>query len=95
MCSEACVANDAPGVHPTLGATRYTAAASSRTTRSAMRENLLTPEQVAAWLQVRVELLYKWRYSRCGPPSLKIGRYVRYRERDVAAWIEEQSRASA
>ena len=53
-----------------------------------MREKLLTPEQVAAWLQVRVELLYKWRYSRCGPPSLKIGRYVRYREVDVVSWIE-------
>ena len=58
-------------------------------------EALLTPEQVAAWLQVRVELLYKWRYSRCGPPGLKIGRYLRYRGVDVAAWIEEQSRKSA
>lgn len=56
---------------------------------------MLTPEQVAAWLQVRVELLYKWRYSRCGPPSLKIGRYLRYRATEVAEWVEEQSRKSA
>ena len=84
-----------PESHPTLGAHDTRSSTSSGTTRSAVREKLLTPEQVAAWLQVRVELLYKWRYSRCGPPSLKIGRYVRYREPDVAAWIEEQSRASA
>jgi predicted DNA-binding transcriptional regulator AlpA len=81
--------------HPTPRTSRDTSSTPSGTTRSAVREKLLTPEQVAAWLQVRVELLYKWRYSRCGPPSLKIGRYVRYREVDVAAWIEEQSRASA
>lgn len=63
--------------------------------RSTANEALLTPDQVAAWLQVRVELLYKWRYSRCGPRGLKIGRYLRYRAVDVAAWIEEQSRKSA
>ena len=63
--------------------------------RSTANEVLLTPEQVATWLQVRVELLYKWRYSRCGPPGLKIGRYLRYRVVDVATWIEEQSRKSA
>ena len=84
-----------PESHPIVGGTRHTVSTSSGRTRSEVREKLLTPEQVAAWLQVRVELLYKWRYSRCGPPSLKIGRYVRYREADVAAWIEEQSRASA
>lgn len=75
--------------------TRRARAVSSENARSPATEALLTPEQVAAWLQVRVELLYKWRYSRCGPPSLKIGRYLRYRAPDVAAWIEEQSQKSA
>lgn len=75
--------------------TRHARAIPSGSTRAGASEALLTPEQVAAWLQVRVELLYKWRYSRCGPPSLKIGRYLRYRAPDVAGWIEEQSRKSA
>jgi predicted DNA-binding transcriptional regulator AlpA len=51
----------------------------------------LTPEQVADWLQVRVELLYKWRHARKGPTSLKIERYVRYRRADVIAWLDSQT----
>ena len=58
-------------------------------------QTLLTPEQVATWLQVRVELLYKWRYAGTGPPSLKVGRYLRYRSSDVAVWLEEQARRLA
>jgi Helix-turn-helix domain len=80
---------------PTLPLTPGARSDPLRSSRSTANEALLTPEQVAAWLQVRVELLYKWRYSRCGPPGLKIGRYLRYRVVDVAAWIEEQSRKSA
>jgi predicted DNA-binding transcriptional regulator AlpA len=49
---------------------------------------LLNPEQVAAVLQVPVALLYKWRYARTGPPSLKVGRYLRYRAADLRAWLD-------
>jgi hypothetical protein len=55
-------------------------------------ETLLTPEDVSEILRVPVALLYKWRYSRIGPPSFKVGRYVRYRPSDLAVWIDEQAR---
>jgi predicted DNA-binding transcriptional regulator AlpA len=58
-------------------------------------ERLWRPEQVADLLQVPVALLYKWRYSKIGPPGFKIGRYLRYRESDVLAWIDAQVRLSS
>ncbi len=61
----------------------------------ARSDGLLTPEEVAAWLRVRVELLYKWRYSKTGPPSFRIGRYVRYRSEYVSAWLDAQEHLSS
>jgi predicted DNA-binding transcriptional regulator AlpA len=58
-------------------------------------ERLWRPEEVAELLQVPVALLYKWRYSKVGPPGFKIGRYLRYRESDVVGWIEGQVRHSS
>jgi len=51
---------------------------------------LLTPTEVADFLRVRVELLAKWRSSGVGPPSVKIGRYVRYVEAELAEWLDTQ-----
>jgi predicted DNA-binding transcriptional regulator AlpA len=58
-------------------------------------ERLWCPEDVAKHLSVPVALLYKWRYARVGPPGFKIGRYLRYRESDVLAWIDAQVRISS
>lgn len=55
---------------------------------------LLTIEQVSEALQVPVETLYKWRARSFGPTSIKVGKYVRYREDavdDYVASLEPQS----
>lgn len=50
----------------------------------------LSPEQVSELLQVPVPTLYAWRYHRTGPPAFRVGKHVRYRRRDLEAWIEAQ-----
>ena len=53
-----------------------------------MTTQLLTIEQVATQLQVPVETLYYWRSKKTGPQALKVGKYLRYRQAEVDAWIE-------
>lgn len=55
-------------------------------------ERLLTAEEVADLLQVKVETLYQWRWKGEGPRAVKAGpKFVRYRASDVNAWIEAQT----
>lgn len=53
-----------------------------------MPDRLLTFQEVAEWLQVPPGTLYGWCYRGDGPPSYKVGRYVRYRLGEVEAWLE-------
>ena len=50
---------------------------------------LLTPEQVAEMLQVKLNTLYSWTHQR-KIPHLKVGRLVRFSRRDLEQWIERQ-----
>ncbi|EKA62385.1 excisionase [Janibacter hoylei PVAS-1] len=50
-------------------------------------------QDVATFLGVPVGALYDWRCQGEGPPALKIGRRLRYRESDVFAWLDEQTAA--
>ncbi len=55
-------------------------------------EQLLTAEEVAERLQVKVETLHQWRWQGKGPRAVKAGpKFVRYRAADVNAWIEAQT----
>ncbi|MEV0039037.1 helix-turn-helix domain-containing protein [Streptomyces sp. NPDC050804] len=49
-----------------------------------------TAEEVAAYLRVDVETLYKWRYVKTGPQGVRTGKYLRYDWEDVEAWWAEQ-----
>lgn len=51
-------------------------------------ERLLSVPEVAEYLAVPVSTLYRWRSMRTGPPGMRVGRHVRYRRRDVEAWLE-------
>ncbi len=51
-------------------------------------ERLLTIEQLAESINVGKKRIYDWRYRRLGPPSIKIGNTVRYRQSDVDQWLE-------
>lgn len=52
-------------------------------------EQLLTVEQLAAYLAVPKATVYSWRSRGQGPPAIKVGTLVRYRLGDVDAWIED------
>jgi excisionase family DNA binding protein len=51
----------------------------------------LTTDQLAGMLQVPVATVYAWRHKGEGPPGIRVGRHVRYREADVEAWLERQA----
>lgn len=57
-------------------------------------ETLLTSIQVAAILQVKPNTLAKWRVTREGPPFIRVGRSVRYSAREIARFIDRQTRSS-
>lgn len=49
--------------------------------------HLLTLAEAAEYLGVKVKTLYEWRRLRKGPPSLQVGRLVKYRVDDLDAWL--------
>ena len=68
---------------------------SGRTPNTTAGDTLATPEEIAEFLRVPVQLLYRWRYERKGPPSFRIGRYVRYRRVEVELWLDRQAGGDA
>ncbi len=55
---------------------------------------LLTEQQLAAVLHVKVKSLQAWRSRGGGPPFVKLGRCVRYRLEDLEAFLTASRRAS-
>jgi hypothetical protein len=49
---------------------------------------LLTETQVSDILNLSIRTLQTWRLRRAGPPFVQVGRAVRYRRRDLIAWID-------
>jgi len=47
----------------------------------------LTVDEVAQVFKVPKATVYGWNYRRTGPQSIRVGRFRRYRRRDVEAWI--------
>jgi predicted DNA-binding transcriptional regulator AlpA len=60
-----------------------------------MEDRLLTTSETAAWLRAPVATLRYWRHAGTGPPSVRLGRRIVYRESDVARWIEAQFEAQS
>uniref|UniRef100_UPI00359C6CAF helix-turn-helix domain-containing protein n=1 Tax=Bifidobacterium adolescentis TaxID=1680 RepID=UPI00359C6CAF len=48
----------------------------------------MTATQVARILGVSTETLRKWRARRMCLPYVRVGRYIRYKAADVAAFVE-------
>jgi predicted DNA-binding transcriptional regulator AlpA len=57
-------------------------------------DQLLDQKTAARFLSVSVRTLERYRVTGTGPRWVRLGRLVRYREHDLAAWIEENSHFS-
>ncbi|MDH3262077.1 MAG: helix-turn-helix domain-containing protein [Gemmatimonadota bacterium] len=53
-------------------------------------DRLLTVEELAEYLGVPVATIYAWRHRHEGPPGFRVGKHLRYRSRDVEAWIDHR-----
>ncbi|MDM7997207.1 MAG: helix-turn-helix domain-containing protein [Acidobacteriota bacterium] len=55
------------------------------------RENLLTPEEVAAWLKIKTSWLYQHIHARSLPfRYVKVGRYCRFPESGIREYLRQQ-----
>jgi excisionase family DNA binding protein len=55
---------------------------------------IMTACEVAEYLRVPLKSLYAWRYTHEGPPSARVGKYLRYRRTDVEEWLTTRMRFS-
>ena len=55
---------------------------------------LVSPKQLSEMIGVTTSCLSQWRYAKQGPPSFRLGGFVRYDVQEVVAWIEEQRQKS-
>jgi excisionase family DNA binding protein len=53
-------------------------------------KRLLTPEQLAEWLSVKVSTVYQWTHTGY-VPFVKVGRLVRFNQDDVERWLKKRS----
>ncbi|MGI5519336.1 helix-turn-helix transcriptional regulator [Micromonospora sp. CA-259024] len=53
-------------------------------------DELWSVDDVAAFLRVPVETLYRWRKVKYGPPAARIGRHLRYDPAEVRAWVRSR-----
>jgi predicted transcriptional regulator len=56
-----------------------------------MIHDLLSPNDAARVLGVTEAALSRFRYEHRGPVFVRVGKLVRYREADLAAWLEANS----
>jgi excisionase family DNA binding protein len=56
-----------------------------------VEDELLTEAELADLLKVSVRTVRAWRVEGTGPPALRLGRGVRYRRREVDAWLDRQA----
>ncbi len=49
---------------------------------------LLTPDEVADWLNVSTDTVTRWRQTGRGPRAIRVGGLYRYRPDDVTAWLD-------
>jgi predicted DNA-binding transcriptional regulator AlpA len=56
------------------------------------RHEIMTATEVADYLRVPLKSLYTWRYTHEGPPSARVGKYLRYRRTDIDEWLDTQMR---
>lgn len=48
------------------------------------------PKDLADYLGIPVQTIYKWRVIGYGPAGRRVGKHVRYRPADVEKWLSNQ-----
>nr|WP_247298087.1 MULTISPECIES: helix-turn-helix domain-containing protein [unclassified Bradyrhizobium] len=56
---------------------------------------LIAEVQAADFLRISIRTLQAWRCRGAGPAFVRVGRAIRYRRRDLLAWIEVNTVTSA
>jgi excisionase family DNA binding protein len=51
---------------------------------------MIGPKELAEWLDVPVQTVYRWQHTGVGPRSFKVGRHLRFARADVLAWLSQQ-----
>ena len=54
-------------------------------------DRLLSTAQLAEFLDVPVKTIYHWRMNGAGPRAVRVGRELRFRHKDVDAWLEQHA----
>jgi excisionase family DNA binding protein len=52
---------------------------------------LLSPAELAEYLDVPLRTVYVWRSVGTGPRGIRVGKHVRYRPADVDRWLDQQA----
>ncbi|MFJ9129577.1 helix-turn-helix transcriptional regulator [Streptomyces sp. NPDC102340] len=60
------------------------------TLRAGLPDRYLTTDDIAEMFEVPKETVYQWRKKETGPPSFRIGKYVRYDPADVLAYVTQR-----
>jgi predicted DNA-binding transcriptional regulator AlpA len=50
-------------------------------------DRYLTPPEVSEILRIPVVTLYGWKHRNYGPPTISLGRLLRYPEQGLESWI--------
>ncbi len=50
---------------------------------------LLDIDEVADYLGIPKNTLYKWRVDGKGPRAIKVGKHLRFRRSDVETWLDQ------
>jgi excisionase family DNA binding protein len=56
---------------------------------------LLSAPELAEYVGVPLSTIYHWRSRGRGPHGFRVGKQVRFRASDVAAWLEDLERREA
>jgi len=52
-------------------------------------ERLLSVQELADYLEVPVKTIYTWRHRHTGPRGFRVGKHLRFRWRDIEAWLAD------
>jgi excisionase family DNA binding protein len=53
---------------------------------------LLSPEELADYLGVSLQTVYRWAATGVGPNRIKVGRHTRYRLSMINAWLDSRTK---